>query len=287
MKILTFDIEEWFHILDNECTKIEKDWMCYEDRLIANVERILIFLSETRLNATFFCLGWIARRYPTVIKRISALGYEIGSHSDMHQLVYEQKKAHFKNDITKSIESIEDITGKKVRIYRAPGFSIKEENLWALEIILESGIEIDSSVFPSRRAHGGFRNFGPAEPALIDIRGQMLKEFPISMWRFAGHCIPFSGGGYFRLFPYTLIKNFMTNSSYVMTYFHPRDFDPDQPVIHDLTLFKKFKSYYGLKGAFRKLTKLALEFNWVDLKDADDLVEWNKARVIHLNHHSG
>ena len=282
MNILTFDIEEWFHILDNDCTKIEKDWMCYEDRLIANVERILNFLQKANLKATFFCLGWIARKYPTVIKRIDALGYEIGSHSDMHQLIYEQRKAHFKNDLLKSIDSIGTVTGKKVRTYRAPGFSIKEENLWALEIILESGIKIDSSVFPSRRAHGGFKDFGTAEPALIDINGQRLKEFPISMWRFAGTNFPFSGGGYFRSIPYFIIRNLIRKSNYVMTYFHPRDFDPDQPVIRDLKLFKKIKSYYGLKSAFKKFNKVAQDFKWLDLKDADALVEWDKAKLMKL-----
>ena len=142
MKILTFDVEEWFHIMDNKSTKTEKNWTVYQDRLIANVERILNFLQKTELKATFFCLGWVARKYPNVLKRIDALGYEIGSHSHMHQLVYEQGKDEFKNDLEKSIKFIEDITGKKLHTYRAPGFSIKEENLWAFEVMLESGIDM-------------------------------------------------------------------------------------------------------------------------------------------------
>jgi polysaccharide deacetylase family protein (PEP-CTERM system associated) len=286
MKILTFDVEEWFHLLDNKSTKTEKDWIIYEDRLLANVERILSFLINNKLKATFFCLGWVARKYPTVIKRIDSLGYEIGSHSDMHQLAYEQNKNEFKEDLQNSIRCIEDITGKKLRTYRAPGFSIKKDNLWAFEVMIESGIEIDSSVFPSKRAHGGFKSFGRAEPTLIDINGRMLKEFPINILRILENNFPFSGGGYFRLIPYFVIRNFMKRSNYVMAYFHPRDFDPDQPVISDLKIYRKFKSYYGLKSAFKKLNKMGKEFKWIDLRDADSLVEWDNAKVIKYNRHS-
>jgi len=286
MKILTFDIEEWFHLLDNKSTKTEKDWIIYEDRLLANVERILSFLIKNKLKATFFCLGWVARKYPTVIKRIDSLGYEIGSHSDMHQLAYEQKKNEFKEDLTKSICCIEDITGKKLRTYRAPGFSIKKENLWAFEVMMESGIEIDSSVFPSKRAHGGFKSFRRAEPTLIDVNGRMLKEFPINILRILEKNFAFSGGGYFRLIPYFVMRNFMKRSTYVMAYFHPRDFDPEQPVISDLKVYRKFKSYYGLKSSFKKLHKMTKEFKWIDLKEADALVEWDNVKVIKLKCHS-
>jgi polysaccharide deacetylase family protein (PEP-CTERM system associated) len=282
MKILTFDIEEWFHIIDNASTKTEKNWMGYQDRLIANVERILSFLQIAELNATFFCIGWIARKYPTVIKRIDSLGYEIGSHSDLHQLAYEQNKTEFKNDLENSIYSIEDITGKKVRSYRAPGFSIKEENLWVFDAMIESGIEIDSSIFPSKRAHGGFKSFGQAEPALISINGKIIKEFPINMCSIIKKNFAFSGGGYFRLLPYFIIRNFMKKSNYVMTYFHPRDFDPEQPIISDLPVIRKFKSYYGLKRAFKKLRKITKEFNWIDLRKADSLIDWENTKMIQL-----
>ena len=283
MKILTFDIEEWFHLMDNESTKTEKSWTKYQDRLIANVERILSFLHKTELKATFFCLGWVARKYPNVIKSIDSLGYEIGSHSNMHQLAYEQKRNEFLNDLKKSICYIEDVIGKKLRVYRAPGFSIKEENLWAFESIIENGTEIDSSVFPSKRAHGGLKSFGVAEPVLININGAMLKEFPINMWKIIGKNVAFSGGGYFRLLPYSFVRYMIKESDYVMTYFHPRDFDPQQPIIRDLPIIRKFKSYYGLKRAFEKLTKIAEEFEWIDLRRADELVKWENSKVIQLD----
>ena len=283
MKILTFDIEEWFHILDNESTKTEKNWTKYEDRLIANVERILNFLQRTENKATFFCLGWVAKKYPSVIKRIDQLGYEVGSHSHLHQLIYEQKRNDFENDLKNSINYIEDTIGKKVRAYRAPGFSIKENNLWAFEVMIENGIEIDSSIFPSRRQHGGLENSGIIEPTLIQMKGGILKEFPINMWKFVLKKIAFSGGGYFRTIPYFFIKRLMKNTDYVMTYFHPRDFDAEQPTLKDLNIFRKFRAYYGLKGAFAKLNNIAEEFELIDLREADSLVEWEKVKVIKID----
>jgi polysaccharide deacetylase family protein (PEP-CTERM system associated) len=283
MKILTFDIEEWFHILDNESTKTEKNWTTYEDRLIANVERIFKFLQRTENDATFFCLGWVAKKYPEIIKRIDKLGYEVGSHSHMHQLIYEQKRKEFENDLKNSINYIEDTTGKKVRAYRAPGFSIKEKSLWAFEVMIENGIEIDSSIFPSRRQHGGLKSSGITAPTLIQMNGGILKEFPINMYTFVLKKLAFSGGGYFRIFPFFFIKHLMKNSGYVMTYFHPRDFDAKQPIIKELKFFRKFKSYYGLEGALEKLYKIAGEFKLIDLREADSLVEWDRVKVIQID----
>ncbi|MBN4062523.1 polysaccharide deacetylase family protein, partial [Bacteroidales bacterium AH-315-I05] len=152
MKVLTFDIEEWFHILDEPSTKTEKQWENYESRIHLNVDRILELLETKKQKATFFCLGWIAKKYPEVIRKIDDMGYEIATHSNLHQLVYEQTREEFKTDLENSIKLIEDITGKKIRVYRAPGFSIKEENKWAFEVLIENGIEVDCSIFPAERS---------------------------------------------------------------------------------------------------------------------------------------
>lgn len=282
MNILTFDVEEWFHILDNDPTKTEKEWLNYEYRLEANMEKIFGLLDQNNQKATFFVLGWIAQKYPNIIKKIDSLGYEIASHSHLHQLVYEQKPNEFKTDLEKSIKTIEDITGKKITIFRAPGFSITEKTKWALYEIVNLGIEIDCSVFPAKRAHGGFPSFGSAEPTIININGSKIKELPINLFRVFGYNFIFSGGGYFRLLPYGVIKLLMKNSNYVMTYFHPRDFDNDQPVLKDLSLFRKFKSYYGLKGCFHKLEKLIVDFKFIDINTANDLINWKRAKVIDL-----
>jgi polysaccharide deacetylase family protein (PEP-CTERM system associated) len=282
MNILTFDIEEWFHILDNNSTKTEKDWVKYEDRLNSNMNRILELLDAKNQKATFFCLGWVARKYPEIIRTISSNGYEVATHSDLHQLAYEQKRNVYAEDLSKSIYSLEDITGKKVTTYRAPGFSIKEENKWVFEELIKQGIEVDCSIFPAKRSHGGFESYGYTEPSIIEINGEQIKEFPINLYRMLGKNIIFSGGGYFRLLPYWMIKHMMNKSDYVMTYFHPRDFDPNQPMIDELSLFRKFKSYYGLSSSFTKLDKLISEFIFIDIENAVENINWDLQRRIHI-----
>ena len=286
MNILTFDVEEWFHILDNESTKTEQQWSNFEYRLESNMDRILELLERKNQKATFFCLGWVAREFPNILKKIDDMGFEIGSHSDRRQLVYEQSKSDFTSDLGDSIKSIEDVIGKKVKMYRAPGFSIRERDGWVFEELLRHGIEVDSSIFPAKRSHGGFESFGSAEPSLIKGNGFAIKEFPINLYNMFNKNFVFSGGGYFRLIPYDGLKHMMKESDYVMTYFHPRDFDSEQPVISELSLLRKFKSYYGLKSAFTKLEMLLDDFEFMDLNQAISEVKWDQVKIIDLANHS-
>ncbi|MBD3315326.1 MAG: DUF3473 domain-containing protein [Chitinivibrionales bacterium] len=280
MNILTFDIEDWFHILDNDATRTEKEWSGFSSRIRANTGRILDLLAQRGQKATFFCLGWIARNYPEIVRKIDEHGHEIGSHSSMHQLVYEQSSKRFSTDLRDSIDLLEDTIGKKVVSYRAPGFSITERTPWAFEALVDAGIEKDSSVFPAPRGHGGFPAFGVAEPAIIECNGLRLKEFPINIATVSGKSLIFSGGGYFRLLPYPVIRRMTAASAYVMTYFHPRDFDPAQPVLPGLPLTRRFKSYVGLKRAWKKLGWLLNDFSFIDLRTADARTDWDKARVL-------
>jgi len=282
MNILTFDVEDWFHILDNPSTKDEKQWIQLESRIHQNMDKIFDLLEKNNQKATFFSMGWVARKYPEIIKKIDSLGYEIASHSDMHQLAYEFNREEFRQDLEMSVKSIEDITGKKVRAYRAPGFSLMHRNKWVFEELIKNDIEMDCSVFPAKRAHGGFEEFGYAEPAYIEVGGSRIKEFPINVYPVFGKNIIFSGGGYFRLIPYPLMKHFMNNSNYVMTYLHPRDFDAEQPMIEGLSAFRRFKSYVGIKGSYQKLEKLINDFTFVDLNEANSMIEWSDAKVVEL-----
>lgn len=282
MNILTFDIEEWYHILDNPSTRTEKEWGNFEVRIHKNMERILQLLEDNKVSASFFVMGWIAEKFPEVVREISDRGYEIGSHTHMHQLVYDQTPAGFKKDVEKSIKTLEDISGKKVNLFRAPGFSITERNKWALEILAELGIETDCSIFPAPRGHGGFPSYGVAAPSMITYKGIQLKEFPINYRSVFSKPIIFSGGGYFRLFPYPVIRKFTQDSPYVMTYFHPRDFDPAQPVIKGLSNVREFKCYVGLKGAEKKLNKWIQETEFIDIQTADRQIDWSKAPRVAL-----
>jgi polysaccharide deacetylase family protein (PEP-CTERM system associated) len=278
MKILTFDVEDWFHLLAVESVKTETGWNRYESRLQKNMECIYSVLEKHRVGATFFCLGWVAENFPDIIRTIDKLGYEIGSHAHMHQLVYEQDESGFRADVERSIKTIEDLIGKKVRTFRAPGFSITGEVPWAFAILSDLGIEIDSSVFPGKRGHGGFPSYGEASPNILNYNGIKIKEFPISTKTIFSRKIFFSGGGYFRLLPYSLIKSWSKQADYMMTYFHPRDFDPEQPVMPGLSLYRRFKSYVGLSGTKNKLEQLLTDFSFSDVRTACKIIDWRSVR---------
>lgn len=282
MKILTFDIEDWFHLLDNDSTKTEIEWGKYESRIHQNMDRIYSALDKTNTKASFFVVGWMAEKYPEVIREISKKGYDVGSHTHLHQLVYEQDRNTFFNDVEKSIKTIEDCTGKKVTMFRAPGFSITEQNKWAFEVLYELGIEIDSSVFPVKRTHGGMPSYGVSKPSFLEYNGIKLKEFPINTKTVLGKEIIFSGGGYFRLMPYSLLKKWTENSSYVMSYMHPRDLDPDQPIIKELSVLRKIKSYVGLKSAEIKFEKWLLDFKFMDISTANEQIDWVNVEKVKL-----
>jgi hypothetical protein len=173
------------------------------------------------------------------------------------------------------------LTGEKINAFRAPGFSITENNTWALDILAELGFEYDCSLFPAAHDYGGFKSYGKAEPAILQLsEGKQLKEFPINIHSLFGKAIVFSGGGFFRLFPYPVIKKWAQQTPYLMTYFHPRDFDPGQPMIKSLPLARKFKSYVGLKKSFGKFQQLLDDFDFIDLREADRQINWTKARTI-------
>ena len=146
----------------------------------------------------------------------------------------------------------------------------------------KNGITHDCSVFPASRSHGGFPHLKANKPLIIKYNGLKIKEFPINTKILFGKPIIFSGGGYFRLFPYHLIRNWTNQSDYLMTYFHPRDFDPYQPVIKDLSFFRRFKSYVGLDNCYKKLEKWIMEYDFMDLKTADLLVDWKKAEILEI-----
>ena len=150
--------------------------------------------------------------------------------------------------------------------------------------LINQGIEIDCSIFPAPRSHGGFEKFPSKSPAIVSVNGRNIKEFPINTFQIAGKPLIFSGGGYFRLMLYYLIKSLTKRSNYVMTYFHPRDFDPNQPLLQNLNLLKTFKSYVGLRGSFTKFRDFINEFTFYDLKTANEKIDWREVPIIKLDY---
>lgn len=280
MKILTFDIEEWFHC---DFISDSSTWQSYEVRIHDATEKILHALDEHKIKATFFILGWIAEKYPELVKKIQAFGQEIACHSYFHELVHRMNPETFRKDTEYSLKLIEDITGEKIITYRAPAFSITEKTLWAFEILAELGIEYDCSILPSSsHDYGGFSSFGECLPSIIEINGYKIKEFPMNTVSLMGKKMIFSGGGFFRLFPYFLIQKWAKQSDYVMSYFHPRDFDYEQPMLSQLPLIRKFKSYVGLKRAYPKLIKWITDFEVMSVSEASQQIDWSKAKIISL-----
>ncbi len=280
MNILTFDIEDWY-----SCDFITTDfnWDKYEVRIYEGVNHILQELDSRNLKATFFCLGWIAEKHPEAILSIHAHGHHIGCHSYQHELAFRFDREAFKKDTEKSKKLIEDLIGESINAFRAPGFSITKKNTWALEVLTELGFEYDCSILPARHDYGGFASYGKAEPALLKLpNGSQIKEFPINIQNILGKNLVFSGGGFFRLFPYWLIKHWTSRSDYMMTYFHTRDFDPDQPMIDSLPPMRKFKSYVGLSSSFAKFQKLLNDFDFVSVEKANKMVDWSTTREIEL-----
>ena len=279
---MTFDIEEWFHLLDCDATRTENEWKNYEVRIYDNVERLFRVLEDTHTKATFFIIGWIAKTYPDLIRKISEK-YQIGCHTMNHQLVWQQTSKEFKADVEEGVKLLEDITGKKVECFRAPGFSIRESEAWAFEILSDLGIKYDCSVFPATHAHGGMPSYPKAAPGIIEYHGVQMKEFPVGFKTIAGKHIMFSGGGYFRLFPYPLIKKWTKESDdYLLSYIHPRDLDAGQPIIKSLSTARKFRSYYGLKGAEQKLSHWLSDFQFVDVEIADSMLDWSSVQRVIL-----
>jgi peptidoglycan-N-acetylglucosamine deacetylase len=279
MKILTFDIEEWFHC---DFISDSSTWTNYEVRIHNATDLILEALDEQKIRGTFFILGWIAEKYPEVIKKINYAGHEIASHSYRHELVHRMDRKSFRQDTEYSIKLLEDITGDKIFTYRAPGFSISEHNKWAFEVLADLGIENDCSVFPSDHDYGGYPSFGECLPSIIDISGYKLKEFPMNTIELFNRNIVFSGGGYFRIIPYFLIKRWTSQSDYVMSYFHPRDFDYKQPRLNHLPIMRKFKSYIGLKNAYPKFLNWISDFQVMSLGEASEQIDWGKAKIIYI-----
>jgi len=331
LNALTIDVEDYFQV--HAFSKVIKcdDWEGYECRIERNTDRLLEILDSVtqKVHGTFFVLGWIADRYPDLVRKIQKEGHEIACHGYAHELIYNQSKEEFREDIRKAKAILEDIAGSEVIGYRAPSYSITTKSQWAFEILMEEGFKYDSSVFPIRHDFYGFPN-APRFPFMISLDGNgdlefskvldfkqkqrhsdsaalnnssthslrnnssknselnvpipqsairnpnSIVEFPISTVRLLGQNLPISGGGYFRLFPYSVIEkglksiNEEENKPFIF-YVHPWELDPDQPKINGLSLKSKFRHYVNLDKTGDRFKKLLKDFNFSPVRDILEL----------------
>lgn len=261
---MTVDVEDYFQVSAFERHIRRDDWDRLECRVEANVERILALFDSHRVQATFFMLGWLAERYPQMVRRIVQAGHELASHGYSHVRVTQQQPEEFRADVTRTKKLLEDIGGTSVRGYRAASYSIGSKNLWALDILGETGHQYSSSIYPIRHDLYGM----PEAPRFAFRHGQSgLLEIPVTTVALFDHKLPCGGGGYFRLFPYELSRwalrrvNARDGQSCVF-YFHPWEIDPHQPRQLHLSLKTQFRHYLNLTRMEGRLTRLLQDFRW-------------------------
>jgi polysaccharide deacetylase family protein (PEP-CTERM system associated) len=240
-------------------------WDRMESRVCRNTERLLRLFEDFGVRSTFFVLGWVAERHPGLVRLIAAQGHEIASHGYEHRLVYDQTAAAFRHDVRRAKATLEDASGRQVRGYRAPSYSITHKSLWALDILIEEGYQYDSSIFTIRHDRYGI----PASdrsPYLIERPAGTLVEIPASTTRLGPLNVPVAGGGYFRILPYWWTRWGMARVNQVdgrpaVFYLHPWEIDPDQPRLR-AGWVGRFRHYRNLDQTERRLHRLLSEFKF-------------------------
>jgi polysaccharide deacetylase family protein (PEP-CTERM system associated) len=262
---MTCDVEDYFQVSAFAPYIARDSWPGRECRVEANVERILALFEKNGVKATFFTLGWIAERYPALVRRIVAGGHELASHGYGHLRASDQDRAEFDNDIRSSKALLEDLGGVEVRGYRAPSFSIGQGNLWALDALREAGYRYSSSIYPIAHDHYGM----PDAPrfAFYPNGPDGLLEVPITTLRLGQRNLPAGGGGYFRLLPYALSRWMIervnrTDARSALFYFHPWELDPGQPRPDGLGAKARFRHYINIGRMERRLDALTRDFAW-------------------------
>lgn len=292
MNILTFDVEEWY--LEKAYFGAKESKYAAYDKLL---DELLQKLEESNLKGTFFCVGRLAIDFPHVVRRIDDSGHEVGCHSNTHQWLNKMTFEEAMEDTHAAVDALEQCIGKKVQSYRAPAFSIGSENKWAFEVLAANGITRDASVFPVSRDFGGFPEFTKMEPTVVRYKGVELHEFPIATAKVLGKDIAYSGGGYFRFFPYSFIEKEMMRASYSMTYFHLGDLLPvvsgvmskedyeryfEEPGTMKARYLRYLKFNVGVKGNKKKLFRMMSDFKFINVAEANNRIDWDNAPVVYV-----
>lgn len=260
---LTIDVEDYFQVSAFAPYIRRDEWDTRECRVERNVERILAMLAERDVKATFFTLGWVAERYPQLVRRIVEGGHELASHGYGHERASDLSEAAFREDITRSKHLLEDLAGRPVLGYRAPSFSIGIGNLWAFDQLARAGYRYSSSIYPIKHDHYGM----PDSPRFAYRVGAGLLEVPVSTVRIGKRNLPSPGGGWFRLMPYALSRWMLNrvnreDREAAVFYFHPWEIDPGQPRIAGINAKTRFRHYVNIDRTENRLRQLLQDFRW-------------------------
>lgn len=267
--VLSFDVEEYFQVHAFERVISSESWSSYPSRVVGSTRRILELLREYRVQATFFVLGWVADRQPRLVEEIATDGHEVATHGYLHELVYRLTPEEFNRDLEASQIAIQRALGADVVSgYRAPGFSITKESLWALDVLARSGLAYDSSVFPLS-AHDRYGI--PGAHRFVHRLPNGLWEVPASTVKIAKLNMPVAGGGYFRLYPLWLttqaVHRLNADGQPAVVYLHPWEFDPDQPRVAGASHLSRYRHYTNLSTTENKLRALLDRFSFTSIRN--------------------
>lgn len=265
---LTIDVEDYFQVSAFAPYIRRDEWDRRECRVERNIDRILEMLDEHHTRATFFTLGWIAERYPHLVRRIVERGHELASHGYGHERASDLTREAFRHDVTRARHVLEQLGGVEVKGYRAPSFSIGVRNLWAFDVLAEAGYRYSSSIYPIRHDHYGM----PDAPRFAHRVPAGLLEIPVTTVRMGQRNLPSSGGGYFRLLPYGLSRWLIRRVNQqdreaAVFYFHPWEIDPGQPRVQGIDAKTRFRHYVNIPRMERRLHTLLGDFRWGRMDD--------------------
>jgi polysaccharide deacetylase family protein (PEP-CTERM system associated) len=271
---MTVDVEDFFHVSAFESVISPSQWNDYQPRVDTNTRRLLDLFAKKGIKSTFFVLGWVAERYPDLIKEIHNQGHEVASHGYAHRRVTLLSRNEFLQDVKRSKDHLEDLLGEQIIGYRAPSFSIGYSNEWAFEVLAELGFKYSSSTYPVNHDLYG----SPDWPRFAYNRPENILEIPIPTLRIMGKQIPIGGGGYFRLYPYKITEKLV--SKYLRQekqpysfYFHPWEIDAGQPRLKNAPLKSRFRHYVNLHRTEAKLIRLLDDFNWSTMRDVYGIIK--------------
>jgi polysaccharide deacetylase family protein (PEP-CTERM system associated) len=280
LNALTVDVEDYFHVSGFEGCVDRSRWDNYPSRVADNTYRLLEILATADVRGTFFVLGWVAERQLELVKDIRAAGHEIGSHGYWHRLIYRQTPEEFRADLRHGRDVLQDILGEAVTAYRAPSFSITRQSLWALDVLIEEGFQLDSSIYPTRHDRYGIPG-APLEPHRLERSTGALWEFPPPVYRFVGRPFAVGGGGWFRLYPYGVTRGCLKAINGAgrpfAVYLHPWEIDPDQPRLTPGRM-AAFRHYLNLRRTEGRLTRLLQDFRFGTLSES--LASWRTDGVL-------
>jgi polysaccharide deacetylase family protein (PEP-CTERM system associated) len=282
---MTVDVEDYFHVSALAEVIARKDWDQMEYRAEQSTNRLLALFGERGIRATFFVLGWVAQRSPTLVRRIQSAGHEVACHGLTHELVYRQTPEIFREETARSKAMLENIIGEAVHGYRAASYSITTQSLWAIDILCELGFRYDSSIFPIAHDRYGIPGASTRPGILQTQKGRSIAEFPLSTAKVCGLRIPVAGGGYFRLLPYAFTRWALASINRddglpFIFYLHPWEIDADQPRF-EASRLSKFRHYTNLDVCEARLKRLLDDFQFSTVHDVlSSHLDWPAAAEI-------